>query len=298
MKRRLKPAKHHLRKKQKRLDRNFFKICRKLLSITVGAALASIGLEIFLIPNNIIDGGVVGISIMASYLSGLPVGLFLLVLNLPFLFLGYRQIGKTFALFTLYAVICLSAGVSLLHVFHGMTDDDILAALFGGVILGMGVGLIIRNGGSLDGTEIVAIIFDRRTSFSVGEIVMFFNLFILSSAGVVFGWENAMYSLLAYYVAFKTIDVTIEGLNSTKGVFIVSEHYIAISDAIKARLGREYTIIKSNDDKNYTYTIFVMITRLEIAKLKLIVSSFDKDAMIAISSVEIEGKRFRKKAIH
>ncbi|MDF3001511.1 MAG: hypothetical protein K0Q48_1630 [Bacillota bacterium] len=298
MKRRLKPAKHHLRKKHKRLDRNLFKICRKLSSITVGAALASIGLEIFLIPNNIIDGGVVGISIMASYLSGLPVGLFLLVLNLPFLFLGYRQIGKTFALFTLYAVICLSVGVSLLHAFHGMTDDDVLAALFGGVILGMGVGLIIRNGGSLDGTEIVAIIFDRRTSFSIGEIVMFFNLFILSSAGVVFGWENAMYSLLAYYVAFKTIDVTIEGLNSTKGVFIVSEHYIAISDAIRARLGREYSIIKSNDDKNYTYTIFVMVTRLEIAKLKLIVSSFDKDAMIAISSVEIEGKRFQKKAIH
>lgn len=298
MKKRLKPARHHIRKKQKRLDRNLLKICRKLSSITVGAALASIGLEIFLIPNNIIDGGVVGISIMASYLSRLPVGLFLLVLNLPFLFLGYRQIGKTFALFTLYAVICLSIGVSLLHSFHGMTDDDVLAALFGGVILGTGVGLIIRNGGSLDGTEIVAIIFDRRTSFSIGEIVMFFNLFILSSAGVVFGWENAMYSLLAYYVAFKTIDVTIEGLNSTKGVFIVSQHYIAISDAIKARLGREYSIIKSNDDKNYTYTIFVMVTRLEIAKLKLIVSSFDKDAMIAISSVEIEGKHFRKKAIH
>lgn len=298
MKKRLKPARHHIRKKQKRLDRNLLKICRKLSSITVGAALASIGLEIFLIPNNIIDGGVVGISIMASYLSRLPVGLFLLVLNLPFLFLGYRQIGKTFALFTLYAVICLSIGVSLLHSFHGMTDDDVLAALFGGVILGTGVGLIIRNGGSLDGTEIVAIIFDRRTSFSIGEIVMFFNLFILSSAGVVFGWENAMYSLLAYYVAFKTIDVTIEGLNSTKGVFIVSQHYIAISDAIRARLGREYSIIKSNDDKNYTYTIFVMVTRLEIAKLKLIVSSFDKDAMIAISSVEIEGKHFRKKAIH
>ncbi|MDF2654375.1 MAG: hypothetical protein K0R19_849 [Bacillota bacterium] len=298
MKRRLKPAKHYRIKKCKRLDRNIFKICRKLAAITVGASLASVGLEIFLIPNHIIDGGVVGISIMASYLSGLPMGVFLIALNLPFLYLGYRQIGKTFALFTLYAVFCLSAGVSLLSAFHGMTDDYVLAALFGGVILGIGVGLIIRNGGSLDGTEIVAIIFDRRTSFSVGEIVMFFNLFILSSAGVVFGWENAMYSLLAYYVAFKTIDVTIEGLNSTKGVFIVSEHYIAISDAIRDRLGREYTIIKSNDDKTYTYTIFVMVTRLEIAKLKLIVTGFDKNAMIAISSVEIDGKRFRKKPIH
>lgn len=298
MRRRLKPAKHHLLKKPKRLDRHFWKICRKLAAITVGAALSAVGLEMFLIPNQIIDGGIVGISIMASYLSGLPVGAFLIGLNLPFFYLGYRQIGKTFALFTLYAVLCLSAGVSLLHEMHRMTDDGILAAIFGGVILGIGVGMIIRNGGSLDGTEIVAIIFDRRTPFTVGEIVMFFNLFILSSAGIVFGWENAMYSLLAYYVAFKTIDVTIEGFNSTKGVFIVSEHYIPISDAIRDRLGREYTIIKSNDDKTYTYTVFVMVTRLEIAKLKRIVNGFDQNAMLAITSIEVDGKRFRKKAIH
>jgi uncharacterized membrane-anchored protein YitT (DUF2179 family) len=274
------------------------RIIYKILAITFGAALASIGLETFLIPNNIIDGGIVGISIMASYLSGVPIAAFLIILNLPFLYWGYRQIGKTFALSTLYGVFCLSVGVSILHPVPGVTDDFILAALFGGVILGAGVGLIIKSGGSLDGTEIIAIIFDRRTSFSVGEIVMFFNLFILSSAGIVFGWDNAMYSLLAYFVAYKTIDVTIDGLNETKGVLILSEYHEDISDAIQDRLGREYTIFENKDDKKLTCTIFVIVTRLEIAKLKQIVIGFDRNALIAITSVEIEGKRFRKKAIH
>ena len=276
----------------------YVRILKKIIAITIGASLAAIGLEIFLIPNNIIDGGIVGISIMASYVSGIPIAVFLICLNIPFLYWGYHQIGKTFALSTLYGVFCLSAGVSILHPVHSATDDFILAALFGGVILGIGVGLIIRNGGSLDGTEVIAIIFDRKTSFTIGEIVMFFNLFILSSAGIIFGWDNAMYSLLTYYVAYKTIDVTIDGLNETKGVLIVSEKYIDISDAIRDRLGRDYTILKSNNDKNYTYTIFVVVTRLEIAKLKLIINGFDKNAMIAITSIEIEGKRFRKKAIH
>ncbi len=274
------------------------RILYRMLAITFGAALASVGLEIFLIPNNIIDGGIVGISIMASYLSGIPIAAFLIALNLPFLYWGYRQIGKTFALFTLYAVFCLSAGVSILQPVPGVTDEYILAALFGGVILGAGVGLIIRSGGSLDGTEIIAIIFDRRTSFTVGEIVMFFNLFILSSAGIIFGWDNAMYSLLAYFVAYKTIDVTIDGLNETKCVLILSDYYEDISEAIRDRLGREFTIFESIDDKNRTFVIFAVVTRLEIAKLKEIVNGFDRNALIAISSVEIEGKRFRKKAIH
>lgn len=278
--------------------RKIRKILYRVLAITFGAALASIGLETFLIPNNIIDGGIVGISIMLSYLSGFPLAAFLIALNLPFLYLGYRQIGKTFALFTMYAVFCLSVGVSILHPVPKITDDYILAALFGGVILGAGVGLIIRCGGSLDGTEIVAIIFDRRTSFTVGQIVMFFNLFILSSAGLIFGWENAMYSLLTYFVEFKTIDIMIDGLNETKSVLILSDYYEDISEAIRDRLGREFTIFESIDDKNRTFAVFSVVTRLEIAKLKGIVGGFDRNALIAISSVEIEGKRFRKKAIH
>ena len=272
----------------------------KMLMLTIGAALAAVGLSIFLIPNSLIDGGVVGISIMASYVTGFPLAVFLLVVNLPFLFLGYRQIGKTFALSTMYAVICLSIGVSVLHPIPVLTNDLILAALFGGIIIGAGVGIIIRNGGSLDGTEIIAIIFDRRTIFSVGEIIMFFNLFILSSAGFIFGWDKAMYSLLAFFVAYKTIDVTIEGLNETKGVFIISDQHKDISEAIVDRLGRGFTIFESknaNRQRN-TLTIYVVVTRLEIAKLKSIVNGFDENALMTINSVEVEGKRFRKKAIH
>lgn len=283
---------------QKKKQNVMLRILYKMVAIAFGAALASVGLEIFLIPNNIIDGGIVGISIMASYLSGIPIAAFLIALNLPFLYWGYRQIGKTFALSTLYGVLCLSVGVSVLHPVPGVTDDYILAALFGGVILGAGVGLIIRSGGSLDGTEIIAIIFDRRTSFTVGEIIMFFNLFILSSAGLIFGWDNAMYSLLAYFIAFKTIDITIDGLNETKGVLILSDYYKDISEAIRDRLGREYTIFESIDDGNRSFMIFAVVTRLEIAKLKEIVTGFDMNALIAITSLEVEGKRFRKKPIH
>jgi uncharacterized membrane-anchored protein YitT (DUF2179 family) len=275
-----------------------FRILYKMLAISFGAALAAVGLEIFLIPNNIIDGGVVGISIMAAYLSGLPMAVFLILLNLPFLYWGYLQIGKTFALSTLYAVFCLSVGVSILRPMPEATDEYILAALFGGVILGAGVGLIIRSGGSLDGTEIIAIILDRRTSFTVGEIVMFFNLFILSSAGIVFGWENAMYSLIAYFAAYKTIDITIDGINETKSVLILSDYYEDISEAIRDRLGREYMIFESIDDENRSFAIFAVVTRLEIAKLKDIVNGFDRNALIAISRIDVEGKRFRNKAIH
>lgn len=272
----------------------------RMFMLTLGAMIASIGLEIFLIPNNIIDGGVVGISIMASYLSGAPIGVFLVCLNLPFLYLGYRHIGKTFALSTLYAVLCLAVSVTLLHPIPGLTHDYILAALFGGVILGAGVGLIIRNSGSLDGTEVVAIILDRRTSFSVGEIIMFFNLFILTSAGVVFGWDNAMYSLLTYFVAYRAIDVIIDGLNETKGVFIISDNYLDIADAIRDRLGRELTVFesKSSDDLMKNCVIFVIITRLEVAKLKSIINGFDDNALITITDIEVEGRRFQKRAIH
>ena len=272
----------------------------RILMLTLGAALASVGLEIFLIPNSLIDGGVVGISIMVAYLSKLPLALFLIVINVPFLVIGYRQIGKTFALATMYAVLCLAIGVTLLQPIPGVTRDPILAAFFGGVILGAGVGLIIRHGGSLDGTEILAIIFDRRTSFSVGEIIMFFNLFILSAAGLIFGWDKAMYSLLTYFIAYKTIDVVIEGLNETKGVFIISDEHKDIAEAIRDRLGRGFSIFESKNpyNKNNSPIIDVVVTRLEVAKLKSIVHGFDEDALMTISSCEVEGRRFRKKPIH
>lgn len=272
----------------------------KVVFMILGATLASIGLEIFLIPNNIIDGGIVGISIISSHLTSLPLGIFTFVFNIPFFVIGYKQIGKTFTLSTLFSVICLSIGVSFLHPIPGLTQDPLLAAVFGGIIVGVGVGLIIRNGGSLDGTEIVAIILDKKMSFSIGEIVMFFNLFILSSAGFVFGWDRAMYSLIAYFIAFKAIDVIVEGLDESKAVMIISDKNKDICEAITDRLGRGVTILdgKGGYKGVYTNVLYTVVSRLEIAKVKNIVHGFDEDALLTIGSVEVAGKKFMKKSIH
>lgn len=273
----------------------------KFLFLFIGSTLAAIGLEFFLIPNNIIDGGIVGISIMVSYLSNYPLGMFIVVLNIPFLILGYNHIGKTFVISTLFSLCSLSVWVSILHPLPQLTEDLLLAAVFGGIILGIGVGLIIRYGGSLDGTEIVAIILDKRTGFSVGEIVMFFNLFILTSAGLVFGWDKAMYSLIAYFIAFKMIDITIEGLEETKAAMVISEKSELIAEKVMARLGRGVTFLNgkggySGEDRTVLYLV---VTRLEVSKLKNIIDEIDENAFVTISEVhEVMGGRIKKRAIH
>ena len=277
------------------------KIFQRILLITLGAALMAVGLEIFLVPNNVIDGGITGISIMLSYITGWKLGVFIFILNIPFFFIGYKQIGKTFALSTLYGIIVLSIGTTLLHPVPAFTQDILLATVFGGIVLGMGVGMVIRYGGSLDGTEILAILFNNKLPFSVGEIIMFFNLFILGSAGFVFSWDRAMYSLIAYFVAYKTIDITITGLDESKSVWIISDNAKQIGDAILNRLGRGVTYINgegaySGDDKK---VIFCVINRLEEAKLKEIVTENDDSAFLAVADIaEVRGGRFKKRDIH
>ncbi|MFC3767918.1 YitT family protein [Paenibacillus sp. GCM10012303] len=276
-------------------------IAKRAILIFLGAASVSVGLEIFLVPNNIIDGGVVGISIISKYLTGLPLGLFLTLLNLPFLFIGYKSIGKTFALSTLYGVLVMSAGTTLLHPVEPLTMDPLLAAVFGGIIVGIGVGLVIRAGGSLDGTEIVAILLYKRSPFSVGQIVMFFNFFILGSAGFVFGWDRAMYSLIAYYIAFKMIDITMAGFDESKSVWIISDKHRELGDALLDRLGRGVTYLKgegayTGDDKQ---VIFCVITRLEEAKLKAVVEEIDPGAFLAVGNIhDVMGGQFKKRDIH
>ena len=274
---------------------------KKYLVLILGSLIYSAGLEIFLVPNNIIDGGVVGISIMASYLTGIPFGAYMVILNLPFLYLGYKQIGKTFAISTIISIIALSIFSEFLEPIPGITEDYFLAAIFGGIIAGAGVGLVIRQGGSLDGTEITAIILDRKTSFSVGEVVMFFNLFILGAAGFVFGWDKAMYSLVAYFIISKMIDVVIKGLDESYAVMIVSDEYEEIADALMHRLGRGVTYLHgqgayTGDDKQVLYCV---VTRLEVVKLKDIALEKDESAFVTINPVhDIVGGRFKKKSIH
>ncbi len=276
-------------------------VVARMVMIAIGAILMSVGLELFLVPNQILDGGVVGISIILAHLTGVRLGIFIFVLNIPFFFLGYKQIGKTFALSTLYGITVLSLCTSFLHHIHPFTEDLLLSTVFGGIVLGMGVGLVIRHGGSLDGSEILAILFNKALPFSVGEIIMIINLVIFSFAGFVFTWEQAMYSFLAYFVAFKTIDIVIQGLDESKSIFIISEVVEEIGSAIMDRLGRGVTYL--NGEGAYTgenkKVIFTVITRLEEAKLKSIVEELDDSAFLAVGNIaEVRGGRFKKKDIH
>ncbi|MGG1215816.1 YitT family protein [Micromonospora provocatoris] len=277
------------------------KITTRTIMVAIGAIIMAVGLELFLVPNHIMDGGIVGVSIIASHLLSLPLGIFIFVLNLPFIFLGYKQIGKTFALSTGLGITVLSVTTIFLHNLQPFTTDTLLATVFGGIILGIGVGIVIRYGGSLDGTEILAILFNRKSPFSVGEIIMFFNLLIFTIAGFVFTWEQAMYSIMAYYIAYKMIDIVIQGMEESKSVYIISDEIDEIGQTIMDRLGRGVTFLHGegaytgNDKK----VIFTVITRLEESKLKSIVAEIDAHAFLAIGNIaEVKGGRFKKKDIH
>ncbi|MFC6040506.1 YitT family protein [Paenisporosarcina macmurdoensis] len=276
-------------------------IAKRIVMIITGAVLMAMGIELFLVPNQLLDGGIVGISIILSHLTGVQIGLFIFLLNIPFFFIGYKQIGKTFALSTVLGITVLSICTYFLHPVARFTDDLLLATVFGGIVLGIGVGLVIRYGGSLDGTEILAILFSTKTAFSVGEIIMFFNLMIFTIAGFVFTWEQAMYSVLAYFIAYKTIDIVIQGLDESKSVYIISDFVDEVGEAIIDRLGRGVTYLHgegayTGDKKKI---IFTVITRLEEAKLKTIVEDIDPLAFVAIGNIaEVRGGRFKKRSIH
>jgi len=276
---------------------NIKRFIKKIILLSFGVILVAVALELFLIPNKIIDGGIVGISIISSYLSKLPLGLFIFVLNIPFLIFGYKRLGKNFILTSFYCITLLSILVNFIHGKPSVTGDLLLACVFGGIILGVGLGLILRNNGSLDGTEVMAVVLNKKTCFSVGEIIMFFNLFILGSAGFVFGWDRAMYSLLAYFIIFKTVDVVIEGLDESKSIIIISDKYEEIAQGIMSKFEIGVTYIEgqgaySGEQKRI---IFCVITRLELTNLKSYVLDLDPSAFIAVENVhEFEGGQVKK----
>ncbi|WP_138859042.1 YitT family protein [Exiguobacterium mexicanum] len=273
----------------------------KGLLLLLGAFIFAVGLEAFLVPNQIIDGGIVGVSIITSYLTDTKLAIWLVLFNIPFIFFGYRQIGKTFAVVTLLAITLMSGFTILLHSVEPFTDDLLLSTVFGGFLLGAGVGLVIRAGGSLDGTEILAVSFTDRLPFSVGEIVMFFNIFILGMAGFVFSWDRAMYSLLTYFIAFKTIDIVLEGIDQSKAAWIITTSPDDVGQAIMDRLGRGVTYLHgegayTGDGKKVVFTV---ISRLEETKLKDILDDYDEKAFLAIGNIhDVRGGQFKKKNIH
>ena len=275
---------------------------QKLLMIAVGAVIAGIGLELFLVPNDILDGGVIGLSIIAAALFKVPMSIFIVLFNLPFLYIGFRKLGLRFTFHTLFGVVILSAVTAYLHHFEPITDDKFLATIVGAVILGAGVGLVIRTGGALDGTEILAILVSRKKPVSVGQFIMVINVFIfLLAAMLVFSLETAMYSIITYFIAFKMIDIVVEGMEEMKSVTIISDNPDPIAEALSRKLGRGLTFIYgegafSGERKKI---IYIIVSRIELSDLREIVYELDPRALVAIENIaEVTGSNFRKKAAH
>lgn len=281
-------------KKQKKSS--IFAIFKNIFFITLGAIIAAFALEAFLVPNNVIDGGVIGVSMIISHISKWNLGLLVVILNLPFILLALKKMGKMFVIQTLYGNIILALALNFFH-HYKVTGDILLATVFGGIILGAGVGLILKNTASLDGTEILSLLVSKKFGCSVGEFIMGINLFIYLVAGKVFGWESAMYSILTYFIASKVIDIVMEGLNSSKSVRIISDEAGTIGNALIEKLDISVTYLKgiggySGQDKDLIYCV---ISRLEMPKMLDIIKEIDPKAFVSIVDVhETYGGRFRR----
>ena len=271
-----------------------------LFFITVGAVIAAFALEEFLVPFKILDGGIVGVSMIVSQLSGLPLGILTIILNIPFVLMGFKRLGIRFLVKAIYAMVLFSVFLGVFKDMKAVTDKEILVVAFGGVLLGIGVGLILRYGGCLDGTEIVAMFLSKHVEFSVGQIVLFFNIIIYGVAGLLFGPDRALYSLLTYFITSKVIDIVENGMEQGKSVMIITDHGKDIADKIYSQLGRTCTQMEgkgmvSNGIKTVLYCV---ITRVEVPAIKKIINDADVSAFMTISDVsEIVGNHIKKRKI-
>jgi uncharacterized membrane-anchored protein YitT (DUF2179 family) len=259
--------------------------------LAFGAFLAAFALEVFFIPNRLFDGGIVGIAMIGAIILGkqwLP--LLLVLFNLPFLYLGYKSIGKAFLIHMLFAVIVFAG--SLVFISHFIpwqfTGESLEVVVIGGAILGIGLGMIIRYGGCIDGTEILGIIINRRTGFTVGQVVLVCNIFVFTAAGLVLqDWHPPMLSMIAYIVVIKIMDSVIVGLEETKSILIISSKSKEIASAIVYELGLGLTVMYgrggfSGDEREILY---VIAERLQLAELKELIYREDPHAFIAIENL-------------
>lgn len=268
-----------------------------LIMIFLGAAVAAFSIECFLLPNTILDGGVTGTSMIINKLTSLPISVLIIVINIPFFIVGYKALGKRFLV---RAVIAIAVFSSMLEVFAAMepvTDSELLAVVFGGVILGVGVGLVLRFGGCLDGTEIAAMLLSKKVGVSTGGIIFAFNIVIYSVAGFCFDWQSAMYSLLTYFITFKIIDIVEVGLEGAKAAMIITEHADVLADSIYKQLGRTCTFISAEGlvSGSQKTVLYCVITRVEVNEFKRIIHDADVSAFVTISEVsEILGNHIKK----
>jgi uncharacterized membrane-anchored protein YitT (DUF2179 family) len=263
----------------------------RIILIAVGIACAAFGLKSFLIPNEFIDGGVTGISLLISSITGWPISILILIINIPFIWLGYKKVDKLFALKTLIAIVILALLLYFVN-FPLVTKDKLLTAVFGGFFLGTGIGLAMRGGSVIDGTELLAVYINPRSVLSIGQIILVINIFIFGIAAFFLGIESALYSILTYLAATQTINYIVQGFDEFTSVTIVSAKSELIKHVIMRHLHRGVTVYKGErgfgkteiTDKNVDIIVTV-ITRLEVQRLVARVQQIDPTAFIVTNSV-------------
>ncbi|WP_058764203.1 MULTISPECIES: YitT family protein [Exiguobacterium] len=268
----------------------------------IGGMIAAYGLESVLIPNSVSDGGVTGISIVGSQLTGIPLGVFLGILNLPFVYLGYKQIGKSFAILSVTGIASLSVGTLIMHRVPTIIDGDtLLVTVVGGIILGLGMGLSLRNGGALDGIDMLAVLLSKKLPFGTSDLILFLNVFVFIVVSTVFGLQGAVLSAIAYFIASKVIHIVEEGLSGAKTFKIITSVPDVMVETVRDRLGRSATLnqIQGAYSKECYYEITCVINRLEERKMKEIINQVDPEAFVVVYEVsEVKGGNFRKRDIH
>lgn len=275
---------------------------KDMFLLAAGVVSAGCGLESFLLPNGFIDGGVTGMSLLTATVTKIPLSVLIVVLNIPFLYLGYRHLGKTLAIRGAIAIAGLALAITFIP-YPVLTTDKLLVSVFGGFFLGAGIGLAVRGGGVLDGTEVAAIVLSKRLGVSIGDVIMVFNLVIFSVAAYLLSMEVALYSILSYMSASKTVDFVIDGIEEYMGVTIISTHSEEIRQTIIGVMGRGVTTYSGkrgygkrgdHGDMDILYTV---ITRLEIAKLQSEIDHIDENAFVVMSSIkDTRGGMIKKRA--
>jgi uncharacterized membrane-anchored protein YitT (DUF2179 family) len=269
--------------------------------ILLGILSAGLGLKGFLLPSGFIDGGVTGVSLLLALLPGPPLAFWLPVINVPFVLIAYRQLGAAFALRSAFAIGALAAVLALVQ-YPIVTHDRLLDAVFGGFFLGAGIGLAVRGGAVLDGTEIAALLISKRsTLLRVGDVILAFNVALFVVAMAVLGVEAALYSILTYLTAARTLDFVIHGIEEYTAITIVSPKSTEIREAITGMLGRGVTIYRgrgglTNVEQDILYCV---VTRLEIGKIKTIAQGIDESAFIVSHALaDVEGGVVKRTALH
>ena len=267
----------------------------EFIFITIGAVIAAFSLEAILVPNSILDGGVTGISIIFNILFEWKLGLCIFLINIPFIYVGFKNLGWKFLIKAVYSISVFALLIELFHNVDHVTDNILLATIYGSVLLGVGVGVVIRFGGCLDGTESLGIVISKNTNFSVGQFVLFCNIVIFSVAGYFFGVDRALYSLLDYFITSKVIDEISEGFERTKAALIITEDGNLMAKHIYNKIGRTVTILKGNGlISGQKAVLYCVLTRIEISELKRIVKEEDQSAFITITDVsEIIGSHIK-----